>query len=181
MPRFGGFVNPIEADGAAIRCDWRENEDCAMRRRRGVVGLSIFSAVAMGAIALYQTGLLKRPPEPKWGAFDAARVNGSEQAYSLLATPDALLGLASYAMTAFLAGAGGSDRAHRFPPIPIAMGLKTLADAAIAGKLAWNEKTKFKAYCQVCLLVSSATLVNVGLAFPEACEAWRFMTKGSRR
>jgi uncharacterized membrane protein len=173
-------VNLIEADGAAIRSDWRNSEDGAMRRRRGIVGLSIFSAGTMGAIALYQTGLLKRPPEPKWGVFDAARVNGSDQAYSLLATPDALLGFASYAVTAFLAGTGRGDRARSLPLIPIAMGLKTLVDAAMASKLAWDEKTKFKAYCLVCLLVSSATLINLALALPEACDAWRLMTKGSR-
>lgn len=131
----------------------------------------------MGAIALYQTGLFKRPPEPKWSVFDAARVNGSAQAYSLLGTPDALMGLANYAVTAFLAGAGGSERTRTLPLIPIAMGLKTMVDAAMAGKLAWEEKTKFKAYCLLCLLVSSATLINVGLALPEAWKAWRFMTK----
>jgi uncharacterized membrane protein len=151
-----------------------------MGRRRGIVALSILSVGAMGAIALYQTGILKRPPEPRWGVFDAAHVNGSKQAYSLLGTPDALLGLASYAMTALLAGAGGRDRMRRLPLIPVAMGLKTLADAAMAGKLAWDEKAKFKAYCLLCLLVSGATLVNVGLALPEAWQAWRLMTRGSQ-
>lgn len=170
----------IKADGGAIRSDWRESVDGPMRRRQGIVGLSILSVGAMGAIALYQTGIFKRPPEPKWSVFDAARVNGSEQAYALLGTPDALLGLANYAVTALLAGAAGSDRPRRLPLIPIALGLKTVADAVIAGKLAWDEKTKFKAYCMLCLLVSSATLVNVGLALPEAWEACRVITKGSR-
>jgi len=166
------------ADGASIRSNWRESNESTMRRRRGIAGLSIFSVGAMGAIALYQTGLLRRPPEPKWSIFNAARVNGSEEAYSFLGTPDALLGLLSYAGTAFLAGAGGTDRARTIPLIPIAMGLKTMADAAMAGKLAWKEKTKFKAYCLLCLLVSGATLLNVGLALPEAWEAWQRMTKG---
>ena len=61
-----------------------------LKRRRNIVGLAFFSSAVLGGIALYQMGILKKLPGPRWRGFDAEKVNGSAEAYSILAIPDAL-------------------------------------------------------------------------------------------
>ncbi len=59
----------------------RSGDGRVLRRRRRDIRLNLFSLGVLGGIALYQTGILKKLPEPGWGGFDAERVNGSAQAY----------------------------------------------------------------------------------------------------
>ncbi len=148
-----------------------------LKRRRGIIGLSLFSCGVLGAVALYQTGILKKLPEPRARFFNAAKVHGSEQAYSLLATPDALLGLASYAVTAALAGMGPENRSRTHPWMALAMGLKLLADSAIAGKLTLDECRKFRAFSLWSLLIAAATWTALPLALPEAKAAFLRITE----
>ncbi len=126
----------------------------------------------LGGIALYQMGILKRLPGPPGRVFDAEKVNGSAEAYSILHTPDALLGLASYAVTACLAGMGPENRSHTHPLMPIGMGLKLLADAAFAGKLTVDECRKYQAFSLWSLLTAVATLTAFPLALPETIAAF---------
>ncbi|MGH9582158.1 MAG: vitamin K epoxide reductase family protein [Bryobacteraceae bacterium] len=151
----------------------REGSSRFLKHRRGIMGLSFFSCAALGTIALYQMGILKKLPEPGWRGFDAGRVNGSAQAYSMLGIPDALLGLASYAVTACLAGMGSETRWKAHPLMPIGMGLKVFADAAFAGKLTLEECTKYRAFSLWSLLAASATFAALPLAIPEAKAALR--------
>ncbi len=97
---------------------WRRGSGGYLKQRRGVIGLALAAAGSMGLITLYQTGLLRRVPEPDWPWLQGERVNGSDEAYSRLETPDAALGLASYATTLCLAAAGGPDRARERPWLP---------------------------------------------------------------
>ena len=79
----------------------------------------------------------------------------------------------TYAITAWLAAAGGLDRARRNPLLPIAMGIKLVIDAATNVELAreeWSENKAFCEYCQVATLCSFASLV---LAAPEVIAAAR--------
>jgi hypothetical protein len=108
-----------------LRRDLREGDDALLNHRRGIVGLSIFSATVLGGIALFQIGTLKRLPNPPGAAFDADAVNASPEAYSHLDTPDALLGMANAALTACLAGAGACDRWRKTPWIPLVLAAKT--------------------------------------------------------
>jgi hypothetical protein len=151
----------------------RQGQSPFLKRRRGIVGLCFFSCGVLGAIALYQIGILKKLPEPRARAFDTGKVNGSGQAYSILATPDAFLGLASYAVTACLAGIGPGNRAKTHPWMPIGMGLKLLADAAVAGKLTVDECTKFRAFSLWSVLTAAATWTALPLAVPEVKAAFR--------
>jgi uncharacterized membrane protein len=151
-----------------------------MRNRRWIAGLSIFSSVTMGAIGLFQMGILRRLPEPPSRVFNSKRVNGSAQAYQILDTPDALLGCASYAITACLAGASAPDRARTAPLVPLAMVGKLLADAALAAKLTFDEWTRYRALCFLCLLSAGATFASAALAVPEVRNAIRHLeTRGS--
>ncbi len=75
-------------------------------------------------MTLYQLGVLKRLREPQILGLDAKKVNGSAQAYDLRSTPDAVLGLGSYAVTLVLAAMGGKNRADNRPWIPLALAAK---------------------------------------------------------
>jgi hypothetical protein len=155
-----------------LRHDLRHGSSPFLAARRAIVGLSFFSGVILGGIGLFQMGIFKKIPEPKLSGFDANRVNGSLEAYSMFATPDALLGMASYAATACLAGMGGRNRWRYAPWIPLAMSGKTLADTALAAKLTVDQWTKHRAFCMWCLLTAGATFATVPLALPEAKAAW---------
>ena len=88
-------------------------------------------------------------------------------------TPDALLMLLTYSVTAILAGAGGKNRAQTNPVLPIAMGIKTLADTALNLKLAQEEWQDNKALCFYCQTATVVSAVSTVLAFPEAVKAVR--------
>lgn len=151
-----------------------------LKRRRNIIGLAFFSSAALAGIALYQMGILKKLPEPRWRGFNAEIVNGSAQAYSILGIPDALLGLASYAVTACLAGLGPENRWHTHPVMPIGMGLKALADAAFAGKLTMDECRKYHAFSLWSVLIAAATFTALPLAIPEMKAALRELTGEER-
>ena len=148
-----------------------------LKRRRGIIGLSLFSCGVLVAVALYQIGILKKLPEPRGRFFDTNKVNGSGQAYSLLATPDAFLGIASYAVTAALAAMGPENRSRAHPWMALAMGLKLFADSAMAGKLTLDECKKFRAFSLWSVLTAAATWTALPLALPEAKAAFLRMTE----
>ena len=76
----------------------------------------------MGVTALYRLGIIQRLPDPPLPGFDANKVHGSGEAYGQLATPDAVLGLVSYAITLVLTTAGGENRLQTVPWLPTALG-----------------------------------------------------------
>ena len=164
-------MNLTDLTPEQLSADLRQGSGTFLKHRRGIVGLSLFSAGVMGGIALYQMGILKKIPEPPLSRFDAERVNGSAEAYSHLATPDALLGMTSYAITACLAGAGAQHRWKTHSWIPLGTAAKMILDAAMAGKLTVDQWTKYRSFCFWCLLSTGATLMALPLAFSEARSA----------
>ena len=149
-----------------------------LRRQRWLVGFS-FVGVAIGqVVGLYQTGILRRLPDPPAGPFDSERVNASAYAYKRLLVPDAFLMVGTYAVTAALAVAGGEDRARKTPWLPVALAAKTAYDVATNLKLAreeWQDNRALCAYCQTATLVSVA---SAALAMPEAARAARCLLRG---
>lgn len=174
MRKLLGRLSPEEL-GPALR----RTQSKTMHDRRWIIGLSMLSGALMGGIGLYQTGILPDLPDPPWRGFDANKVNGSAQAYSILRTPDALLGAVSYAVTACLAGASDPDRAKTAPWIPAAMGAKLAADAAIAGKLTLDQWTQHRAFCFWCLLSAGATFAAAALGVSETKAAIQTLRRGS--
>ncbi len=156
-----------------IKEDLRQGRGPYIRNRRTIAGLSIFSTVVLGGIALYQVGICKRLPQPVLPRYDAEKVNGSNQAYAIGATPDALLGMASYSVTACLAGMGPQDRWKTARWIPLAMLAKLMVDASMAGKLSVEQWTKFRAFSFWSLLTSAATFSNLGFAIPEVLKTFK--------
>jgi uncharacterized membrane protein len=150
----------------------REGAGGHLPARRWIVGLSLVGT-AMGAIvSLYQTGIVRTLPDPPVSIFDSARVDASDYAYKRLQTPDALMMVVSYGITAWLAGAGGQRRADSMPWLPLAMGAKIVGDALTAlelGREEWAENEALCFYCQVATLCSLASAV---IAWPELKRAW---------
>lgn len=161
----------------ALRRQWRRGSGASLARRRGVAGLALLAAGSMGVIALYQLGLIEHLPDPPAPGLDSDAVVGSDEAYSRLDAPDAVLGLGSYALTLGLAAAGGEDRAACRPWLPLAMGAKVALDAALAGRLALGQWPRHKALCPWCLLAAGASFAALPLAAPEILEAWNNLTQ----
>jgi len=90
-----------------------------------MLGLS-FVGLAMGQIvSLYRMGILRRLPDiPLW-PFNATRVDAAPYAYKRLQTPDGVLMIGTYAVTAALVAVGGRDRAARSPALPLLLAAKT--------------------------------------------------------
>ncbi len=144
-----------------------------LRRRRWLVGLQLVGVAAMAPITLYQMGIIRHLPEPPLPLLDADRVDAADEAYAILATPDAVLGILNYGATMALAAAGGEGRATRQPWLPLALAAKVAIDAANAGRLTVEQWTKHRAFCSWCLLGAAASFASLPLVVAEAREAWR--------
>lgn len=164
-------------DAKRLSSELRTGEGGFLSHRRAIVACGMAAAGAMGLIALYQIGLIKHLPEPPLSGLDADKVDSSEEAYSYFHTPDAFIGLGSYAATMGPAAMGGKDRAMTTPWIPLALLAKVTADAIQAGRLTIDQWTKHKAFCFWCLLAAAATFVSLPLAVPEAAAALREVRK----
>ncbi|HEV2093928.1 MAG TPA: vitamin K epoxide reductase family protein [Rubrobacter sp.] len=151
----------------------RQGSGRFLRNRRGVIGLSLGAIGSLGVVSLYQVGITGRVPEPRLPYLDADRVDAAPEAYAVLAMPDGFLGIASYALTAALAAAGGEDRATDRPWIPLALAAKVAFDAVQAGKLTLEQWTEHRAFCLWCLAAAGASFAAAPLVVPEARTALR--------
>jgi hypothetical protein len=164
---------PPDESAGLLREDLRHGRDVFLNHRRAIAGLSIFSTAVLGGVSLFQVGVFRHLPDPPLTCFDSDAVNGSLEAYSRCKTPDALLGMASYAATACLAGMGRKNRWKSARWIPLAMAAKTLLDAAMAAKLTLDEIRQDRVFSFWSLLVTGATFSALPLALPEALRALR--------
>lgn len=151
----------------------REGQSPELTNRRWIVGLSLLGAAAGQIVSLYQTGIIKHLPDPPIRIFNSDKVDASDYAYKRLQTPDALMMVVTYGLTAWLAGAGGKNRAETQPWIPVAMGAKVLTDVATNLKLAQEEWSENKAFCAYCQAASVLSMASVALAAPEVVRAVR--------
>jgi uncharacterized membrane protein len=162
------FMNPKQ-----LSHELRQGKNPDMTRRRWIIGLSMLGGSMGQLVTLYQTGIVSHLPDPPVPFFDADRVDASDYAYSRLNSPDGPLMVANYALTAWLASAGGLDRARRNPLIPIAMGIKLVIDSAVAAELAREEWAENKAFCEYCQVATVCSLASLVLALPEVTSAIR--------
>lgn len=163
------FMEPTQ-----LSQELRQGKNPNMSRRRAIIGLSTLGGSMGQLVTLYQTGIISHLPDPPGQQlFDADRVDASNYAYSRFNSPDGPIMVLNYALTAWLASAGGLDRARRNPLLPIPMGVKILIDGIVSAELAreeWSENKAFCEYCQVATVCSFASLV---LAVPEMAMAAR--------
>lgn len=152
----------------------RKGQNPHMSRRRAIIGLSMLGGSMGQLVTLYQTGIISHLPDPPGQTlFDADRVDASNYAYSRFNSPDGPIMVLTYAITAWLAAAGGLDRARRNPLLPIAMGIKILIDVVTNLELAREEWNENKAFCEYCQVATVCSLTSLVLAAPEVIAATR--------
>lgn len=153
----------------------RNGESADLTRRRWIIGLSMVGSTMAQVVSMYQTGIIKELPDPPLPFFDSDRVDASNYAYSRLDTPDGFMMLANYAITGWLAGAGGKDRAKENPILPIAMAGKTLLDTVTSLELAREEWSENKAFCAYCQVATACSALSFLLSIPEAMTATQYL------
>lgn len=162
------ITRKTSADARALSSYVRDGDDSFLRSRRRICVLSLTAMGSLGVVAMYQLGIIKHVPEPNLPFLDADEVDAAGEAYQALAMPDAVIGIASYALTLALAARGGRKRTTDEPWLPVALAGKVLADAAIAVALTAEQAFKHRAFCSWCVAAAGATLAMVPEAIPEA-------------
>ena len=178
-------LSPPPIAPSRLSRELREETGPDLRRRRWVIGLSLAGTAMAQLVTLYQTGILKHlpdPPVPGPGPggrlFDSDRVDASDYAYERGRGPDGALMLTSLAISAYLASAGGRDRAEDAPLLPIAAAAKAAYDAALAAQLAREEWAENRALCAYCQAATVFSLAAAALSVPEAARAARRLLGG---
>lgn len=156
----------------------REGRSPDLTRRRWIIGLSMVGALAAQVVSLYQTGIVKRLPDPPVPIFDSSKVDASSYAYKRFESPDGPIMLVTYAVTAWLAAAGGERRARTKPWLPILMGAKIAYDVATALVLGREEWAENKALCFYCQMATAASIASLVLALPEMAQAAKQLPGG---
>ncbi|MBC7797151.1 MAG: vitamin K epoxide reductase family protein [Pyrinomonadaceae bacterium] len=153
----------------ARRRELQENQSPDMKLRRGIIAVSVVGMVAMGAVSLLQTGVVKHLPDPPLKSFDSDKVNSSDTAYSL-GIPDGTLSLVSLAANVPLAAFGDANRSESAPLIPLAIAAKTTAEAVVASLYFFSMPLNEKKWCGYCIV---GALSNVSIAALSLIEANR--------
>jgi uncharacterized membrane protein len=130
-------------------------------------------AATLGVVGLYQFGLLKSVPEPSLPGLGADAVDASGEAYEMLKTPDATLGITSAGVSLALAGMGGAKRHEEQPWIPLVLLAKSLFDASGGVYLFAEQVTKHKKVCSWCTASAALLVATVPAVLPEARAAWK--------
>jgi uncharacterized membrane protein len=127
----------------------------------------------MMMIGLYQMGIIRRLPDLPWSRFRSSQIAAVAPAYRPfgLPVPDSLLGLASFAVTAALAGFGGPERHLQQPWIVFLLAAKVLGDATLGAVLFWVQWGWYRAFCMYCVIAALASLAAVPLVVPETWAA----------
>ncbi len=159
---------------AELRSQLQESSSADMKRRRAIVGLSLFGIANMAIVSLLQTGIVKHIPDPPSNHFDSDKVNSSDTAYKL-GTPDGTLSLAGLAMNVPIAGFGGASRAQNAPYVPIAASAKSAIEAIAAGWYFYQMPAKEKKWCAYCIGGAIANFGIFALTLPEAVRAVKFL------
>jgi uncharacterized membrane protein len=106
-------------------------------------------------VALYQTSVISRLPDPPSPFFDSEWITASKDAYPL-GVPDALLGLGSYSATLALALAAPKSGVARK-----LLAVKLAADGSMAAFNVVKQVVKFRRLCSWCTGTAVATGIMV--------------------
>jgi uncharacterized membrane protein len=153
-----------------LRKELQEGRSGDLRRRRAIIGCSLFGMASMAVVSLLQTGIVKHLPDPPLDSFDSDKVNSSDTAYSLGA-PDGTLSLATLAVNIPLAAFGGENRVEQMPIVPVVAAAKAGVEAVAAGWYFYQMPTKEKKWCAYCIAGAIANAAVFALTLPEAAKA----------
>lgn len=109
-----------------------------------VIGSCCVALATLVPVALYQTGILRRLPDPPLRVFDSDRITTSAAAHPL-GIPDGWLGLASFGTTLALA-----LLARRHQKAKQLLGAKLTLDASAAAFNAGRQVVSFGKLCSWC-------------------------------
>jgi uncharacterized membrane protein len=151
----------------------QHSDDEEMQLRRALVAVSLTGIAAMGIVTLFQTGVVKRLPDPPVGNFHTEKVNSSHEAYRR-GTPDAPLAVTAHAINIVLATLGAEDRPRRAPWIPILASLVAAPQAATAAQYLFYQMPKVdKAWCPYCIVDALTLFATFGLTLKESSRSVR--------
>jgi uncharacterized membrane protein len=142
------------------------------RRRGWVVALAAFAAADAIVVALRQTGLIRRLPEPPGRIWDTNRVVTSPVAYAM-GVPDAPMAAAVYLAMAGFAARLGRRAARRRPWSALGLAAGSAGAAAGAAFYLWDMLAREKKLCPYCLASAGTTFALLPLALPELPALFR--------
>lgn len=172
-PSPGGIGRGSSPAAEAVSDALRRGAGGFLDQRRRTAAFTLTSMAALGVVAAYQFGLIRHLPEPPLPMLDADRVDASGEAYLQLHTPDAVVGLASAAVTLVLAGMGGPDRHRTRRWIPVALAVKAAGDALGGAFLTVGQASKHQRFCGYCLISAAANVAAASQTIAEARAALR--------
>jgi uncharacterized membrane protein len=174
------MIEQAQTDNSAfeprqLRYELQQEETLDLRRRRGIIGLSLIGMASMTAVTLLQTGIIKHLPDPPLDNFDSDRVNSSDTAYRL-GLPDGSISLATLAANIPLAAFGGADRVTKMPWVSLIAAAKAIVEAVAASWYFYQMPAKEKAWCGYCVVGALANIGIAALTLPEAKKALQVVT-----
>jgi uncharacterized membrane protein len=172
-PGSGGVGRGTSPAAEAVSDALRRGSSRYLDARRRTAVLQMGAAAALGVVGLYQFGVLRSVPELTLPGLGADRVDASGEAYQMLHTPDATLGIASAGVSLVLAGMGGAQRHEEQPWLPLALLAKSLVDAAGGAYLFAEQVTKHRKVCSWCTVSAGLLIATVPAVLPEARAAWK--------
>jgi len=154
-----------------LREELQEGDTRDVRRRRGIVALSLIGMASMAAVTLDQMGLIRHLPDPPLPGFDSDQVNASDTAYQY-GVPDGTLTLAGHATNVVLTAYGGLHRATELQWVSIAASGKAGMEAAVAAKHRFYQMPVVeKKWCGYCIVDVLLHIGAFALTLPEAARA----------
>jgi uncharacterized membrane protein len=163
-------IQELTGNPQQLRQELQEGRSGDLRRRRAIIGCSLFGMASMAAVTLLQTGIVKQLPDIPLDSFDTKKVNSSDTAYALGA-PDGTLSLATLGANIPLAAFGGENRAEQLPIIPVVAATKAAVEAVAAGWYFYQMPAKEKKWCPYCIAGAFANVAIFALTVPEAKRA----------
>jgi uncharacterized membrane protein len=143
--------------------------DASLSSGRGDELLIVACCTALATlvpVALYQTGIMSRLPDPPLRIFDSEKITKSKAAHPF-GIPDGLLGLASFGATLALALC-----AKRQPKLNRVLGLKLTLDASVAAFNASRQVVSFGRLCSWCTGTAAAAGVMAYAGRHTIKNAW---------
>lgn len=141
-----------------------------MRQTEKTVALAacVTAIGTLVAVALFQSGMLDRLPDPPGKIFDSERITLSKMAHPM-GIPDSYLGLASYGTSLGLLLLADKNRWARR-----ALGFKLMGDAGAASFNAVRQVVQFGKLCSWCTGTVLATGVMVFAGRKAVASSVRF-------
>lgn len=121
-------------------------------------------------VALYQTGVVNRLPDPPFRVFDSERITSSKAAHPF-GIPDSLLGLASFGATL-----GLILLARRHATAKKLLGAKLTLDVSVA---AFNASRQIIGFGELCSWCTGTALAAGGMAYGGRRTIKDLWTEGS--